>query len=177
MRNVHRSQESQKKWCYAYLGIGTNIADREDNLTGILGELKACERVKITSVSKVYETLPWGFYDQDNFLNCVLKVSTILDPYELLEYVKEIERGLGRTQGIRWGPRIADIDILLYEDVYLDDEILTIPHKYMWERDFVLVPLADIYPKLIMPSGEELGDYVKNIVDKKNVVLFPFTLK
>jgi 2-amino-4-hydroxy-6-hydroxymethyldihydropteridine diphosphokinase len=128
-----------------YLGIGSNLGDRRDNC------LKAVESlgnrgIKITKRSSFYETKPWGVKDQPDFINMVVEGLTDLTARELLETVKDIEREIGRTETYKWGPRVIDIDILLYGDKVIDEPDLKIPHPYMGERDFVLSPLAEIAP-------------------------------
>ena len=102
--------------------------------------------------SPIYETPPWGVSDQPAFLNMVITGFTTLTPIQLLTFLKKTEREMGRSKTIRWGPRIIDLDILLYDDMQLHKPHLTIPHASMCERAFVLVPLADISPHLVIPG-------------------------
>ncbi|TMF43049.1 MAG: 2-amino-4-hydroxy-6-hydroxymethyldihydropteridine diphosphokinase, partial [Chloroflexi bacterium] len=132
-----------------YLGLGSNLGDRRGNLAAALQRLR--EVFEITSVSSVYDTEPVGFADQPRFLNIVLKGQTALDPEALLDYVKQIEAKLGRQPSFRYGPRPIDIDILLYDDLHIEQDNLTIPHPRMAERAFVLVPLAEIAPESVEP--------------------------
>jgi len=133
----------------AYLSLGTNLDDRLANLQN--ATLALHQTCQIEQSSKIYETQPWGFLDQPLFLNQVLAVTTELSPFELLDEVKNIEVNLGRTTTFRFGPRIIDIDILFFDDVVLNEERLTIPHPYITERAFVMVPLAEIAPSFIHP--------------------------
>lgn len=108
---------------------------------------------RVTAVSSLYGTSPVGVEDQPDFLNAVIEVETALSPDELLDLCASIEREMGRERTIRWGPRVIDMDILLYDDLALDSEGLTIPHPRMMERAFVLVPLAEIAPDVGLPGG------------------------
>src|SRR5699024_4353246 len=100
--------------------------------------------IQVEDISSIYETEPVGYVDQANFLNIVIKISTLYTPYKLLGIAQEIELKLGRTRDIRWGPRTIDIDILLYNNDRIDTETLTIPHQRMYERAFVLIPLQEL---------------------------------
>ena len=127
-----------------YLGLGTNIGDRQANLARALRLLS--ERLKVEEVSSVYETEPVGYADQPKFLNAVCSVKTNIGPLQLLSLVKGIEASMGREASFRNGPRIIDIDIILYNRMSMIDPELTIPHPRMKERAFVLIPLLEIAP-------------------------------
>ncbi len=127
-----------------FLSLGTNLGDRLTHLNSALDSLPP--DVQITKKSPVYETPPWGYEDQGPFLNMVIEGQTELEPEVLLARLKQLETDLGRRPSFRWGPRIADMDILFYGEMVLDTPELTIPHPRMQERAFVLVPLADIAP-------------------------------
>ena len=128
----------------AYLGIGTNIGDREENLKSALILLNLLPMTKVTAVSKVYETEPVGFANQDDFLNIAVEIETELTAQNILGACLGIEAGLGRIRNIKNGPRIIDIDLLLYEDEKYNTPSLILPHPRMFEREFVLKPLLDI---------------------------------
>ncbi|EFS01449.1 2-amino-4-hydroxy-6- hydroxymethyldihydropteridine pyrophosphokinase [Listeria seeligeri FSL N1-067] len=130
----------------AFLSIGTNIGERLDNLNSAVSGLAAVEQIKIIKVSSVYETDAVGYEDQAAFLNIVVEIETSFAPVELLDFCLALELELGRVRLFKWGPRLIDIDILLYEDVKLDTEKLEIPHPYMKERAFVMIPLIEISP-------------------------------
>ena len=134
-----------------FLGLGTNIGDRKNNLTRALTSLNDRPDLTILRTSRIYETEPWGVVDQPKFLNMVTEVATSISPRELLERVKKLETDMGREAGPRFGPRLIDIDILLLEDQVVDEPDLQIPHARLHERAFVLVPLAEIAPELIHP--------------------------
>lgn len=128
----------------AYLGIGTNIGDREENLKSALISLNLLPMTKVTAVSKVYETEPVGFADQEDFLNIAVEIKTELTAQNILGACLGIEAGLGRIRNIKNGPRIIDIDLLLYEGEEYNTPSLVLPHPRMFEREFVLRPLLDI---------------------------------
>jgi len=132
-----------------YLSLGTNIGNRPANLKQALSSLPPQMTVK--KKSRVYETPPWGYTEQDNFLNQVVKVSTYLEPEPLLKHIKRLEVALGRKSTFRHGPRLIDIDILFYDEEILETSSLVIPHPHLHERGFVLMPLMDIAPDLVHP--------------------------
>ena len=125
-----------------YLGLGSNLGDRMDNLRRAVTRLAAFAGIE--ACSRVYETAPLHLLDQPAFLNMAVRIRTLLEPAPLLGALKEIERSLGRKAGVRWGPRLIDLDILLYDGVVLAEERLEIPHPRLTERRFALAPLADI---------------------------------
>jgi len=165
-----------------YLGLGTNLGCREENLetcirrlsgqnepAGLEGPFTPGDLLLLRS-SATYETEPWGFPDQGPFLNCVLEMSTAVDPAELLAGVKELETAMGRQAGERYGPRLIDIDILLYGREVVDLPGLQIPHPRLHQRAFVLVPLAELAPELIHPSlGSSIGDLGGRVDGKDGV--------
>ena len=132
-----------------YLALGANLGDRENNLRAALSQLHTF--VTITHISSVYETEPWGVHDQPWFLNLVCSGTTTLSPVDVLRRAKRIENEMGRAEGIRFGPRPIDIDILFYDRLIELSPALTIPHPRLHERAFVLVPLAEIAPDLVHP--------------------------
>lgn len=118
----------------------------------------------LVGVSHLYETAPIGGPEQPPFLNLVVELATALDPYEVLELARSLETAADRVRTVRWGPRTLDVDVLLYNDARLDDPELTIPHPRMWERRFVLQPLADLAPDL-MPDRWEVTVADQEITD------------
>lgn len=142
----------------AYLSIGTNEGDRYLNLQEALSCLNHASEIIIKTKSSIYETEAWGVVDQALFLNMVVEIDTVLDPSSLLQVCQDIENKLGRQRVIHWGPRKIDIDILLYAGFTIQTEELIIPHPYMEMREFVLSPLREIAPELILPSGRPVGD-------------------
>lgn len=137
----------------AYLGLGSNLGDRKENLARALRLLS--QQVVVERLSSIYETEPVGYKNQPLFLNVVCRISTRLHPVRLLQLAKEIEARLGRVTSFPNAPRIIDIDILLYGNKILNSEELTIPHPRLTERAFVLVPLAEIAPDLRHPTNRK----------------------
>lgn len=143
-----------------YLGLGTNLGDKERNLENALTIL-SLEVGKILRQSSYYVSKPWGFDSANEFLNVVVLVETNLPPFDLLGKTQEIERKLGRTikTSEDYADRLIDIDILLYDNLIIDQPTLKIPHPLMTERDFVLIPLSEISPNLVHPvSGKSIVD-------------------
>lgn len=147
-----------------YLGLGSNISDRVGMIARAVSCLGSQGDIVLRRVSRMYLTKPWGHVGQDDFVNAVAGIETHLEPHQLLEKVKAMERDLGRRPGERWGPREIDIDILLYGDRIVREEDLTIPHPHICERAFVLVPLVEIAPDAVHPrTGLRLSSYLEDI--------------
>lgn len=142
--------QSVKMRHQVYLGLGTNLGQRRHNLERAVAGLQ--EIVWITAVSPIYETAPWGVADQPDFYNACLAGETDYSPVEFLTFIKNLEMEMGRVPNIPWGPRLIDIDILLFDDLVLQMGTLTIPHPHLPDRAFVLVPLADIAPDVVHPE-------------------------
>ncbi len=147
-----------KEAATCYLGLGTNLGDRRANLTKALQHLGQVPTVEIVKTSSIYETAPVGPQGQPDFLNQVVQAEVTCSARRLLELVQGIEQDMGRVRRWRWGERIIDIDILLYGDETIDEPDLQIPHPQMLARQFVLVPLAEIAPDLILPDGGRATD-------------------
>ncbi len=146
----------------AYLGLGSNIGEREDNLQTAITLLK--RSIEVIRRSKTLETEPFGLVDQPDFLNLVLEIETDLTPKELLTLCLLTEQEMGRKREIKWGPRNIDIDILLYEDIVLNEKDLIIPHQYLTERDFVLIPLTELSPDIVHPiTGKTMSEHLKEL--------------
>ena len=132
------------------IGIGGNLGDRRANLRR--GVALLAPQIRVIAVSPLYESAPWGVTDQPAFLNAALLAETDLSPHALLDALKAIEAQVGRRPGKRWGPRVIDLDILLYDDRRIEDARLTVPHLRIAERNFVLRPLADLDPARLPPG-------------------------
>lgn len=145
----------------AYLGIGSNIGDKAKYLDFAVQSIKGNDACTVRKVSEYIVTKPVGGVEQDDFLNACIEIDTVLTPYELLEFIHKIENNAGRTREIHWGPRTLDIDILLYGDTVMNNDMLTIPHIQMHKREFVLKPLAEIAPYAYHPVMKE---YVINLL-------------
>ncbi len=146
----------------AYLGLGTNLGDRWANLRDALRLLAAGPGLRLARCSQVYETEPWGVTEQPRFLNCVAEVESSLEPEPLLARCKEVEETLGRVPGPRWGPRLIDVDILLYGAQVVELPELEIPHPRLHLRAFALAPLAELAPSAVHPMlGRGIGELAR----------------
>jgi len=148
-----------------YIGLGSNLGDRKKNIADALKMLAQFTGTKIINSTKPIETKPLGPVDQNDYLNAAAKIETSLNPQQLLQKIKNIEKNLGRKPGNRWGARTIDIDILLYDDEIIDTQNLTIPHRQMHLRTFVLDCLCRLDPKIIHPV---LGENVKTLASRLN---------
>lgn len=153
----------------AYLGLGTNIGERENYLRQACEIINHHPMINILKVSKVYETKAWGLKEQDDFLNICIEIETKLNPQELLEVCHNVESKLNRVRAIRWGPRTIDVDILLFNDIISLDENLTLPHPRIRERAFVLIPLVDLNENLLIDNKtihSYLNELSKNEIEE-----------
>lgn len=147
-----------------YMAFGANLGDREGTIRIALGRLAEHDGIQVLRVSSLRETDPVGYEDQPRFLNGVALLETILGPRELLEVLLGLERDLGRTRhGPRFGPRTIDLDLLLYGDEVVDEPGLEIPHPRMTERAFVLEPLAELDPDLVIPGRGPVRDFLAGL--------------
>ena len=152
----------------AYLGLGSNLGEREENLTQALGLLS--QKVEIKRISSLYETEPVGYKEQPSFLNLVCQVSTDLNPEELLHLAKIIEARLGRIPSFPNAARPIDIDILFYDNQIIKSRNLVIPHPRLAERTFVLIPLVEIAPDLIHPEiGKTIHELASGLKEQSKV--------
>lgn len=134
----------------SYLSIGSNIGDREDYLKKAIEMISRISKTRLIKISSFYQTPAWGLTEQQDFLNACLEISTELSPYDLLKNLQRIEMDLHRERLVRWGPRTIDIDILTFGDIICEDVNLVIPHPLISKRAFVLVPLLELNPDLII---------------------------
>ena len=157
----------------AYLSIGSNIGNRLEIFQKALQLLDENNEISVEELSSIYETDPVGYTNQACFLNAVLKISTSLQPEELLQICLFIESQLGRKREIRWGPRTLDLDILLYNQENIETESLIVPHPRMQERAFVIIPLMELDPDIKLPNvNAALDDILNQIPDKEGVRLW-----
>jgi 2-amino-4-hydroxy-6-hydroxymethyldihydropteridine diphosphokinase len=154
----------------AYIGIGTNLGDKKNNIRKALNLINSDTDCNILKSSSLYETLPYGFEHESNFYNAVVKLETKYPLYDFFNLLKNIEKKLGRKKTVRWDAREIDLDILFYDDLIYSDETLTVPHKGIAERDFVLIPLKEVAPKLIHPVlNTKIAD-IRTDHLKKNII-------
>jgi len=138
-----------------YIGLGSNIGDSRANIVEALKRLDEMPYLTVKTVAPLYRTAPVGYTEQDYFINTVAEVRTTLTPRQLLDGLQQIENDLGRVRVIRWGPRTVDLDILLYGDQTINEPDLQVPHPRMDQRVFVMLPLADLNPELVV-DGEKV---------------------
>ena len=136
-----------------FLGIGTNLGDRERNLQEARDVLS--QRLEILKESSIYQTAPWGYLDQPVFLNQVIEAQTDLSSLNLLDFLKQTEKELGRQANFRYGPRLIDLDILFFGNRIIQTPRLQVPHPRLTQRAFVLVPLAEIAPDFVHPQNKQ----------------------
>ena len=148
----------------AYIALGTNLGERLENLKRAVELIDEVDALEVKSVSSVYETRPVGGPEQGNYLNACALIKSELTPTLLLLKLLEIENIMGRVREERWGPRIIDLDLLVYENVIMNTPLLELPHPRLTERDFVLIPLCDIAPDLVITGG---GKTVYNLLSTR----------
>lgn len=153
----------EREWHTAFIGVGSNLGDRYKNILAAENAINSSSNCKVVKLSKIYETEPFGYLDQDKFLNCVFEVKTLLTPLQFINSLLEIEESLKRERIIHWGPRTIDLDILFYDDIITSFEAAVIPHPRMHERMFVLKPLCDLTPYYVHPV---LNERCYRIADK-----------
>ena len=148
----------------AFIALGGNVGDVRATFDRAIALLCDGTDVRLTARSSDYRTPPWGVTDQPPFINAVISVATVLTPHALLQRMQDCERGLGRDREHErhWGPRPIDLDLLAYDDVVLHDATLSLPHPRMFERAFVLVPLAEIAPDRVI-GGIRVGDALERL--------------
>ena len=153
-----------------YLALGSNVGNRAANLKAAIAALPP--QMEVKAKSRVYETPPWGYANQEKFLNQVLKVQTYLKPEQLLKHLKRLEVALGREASFQNGPRLIDIDILFYDDLVFESPTVTIPHPRLHERGFVLMPLMDLAPDLVHPLKKQIIRELIAFCDVSGIVPF-----
>ncbi len=145
------SVKLHRGWHRAYVAIGSNMGDKEGYLKGAIRCLKECEDIQVSKVSTLLTTEPYGGVEQEVFLNGMVEIKTLLTPHELLNYLHELEAAAGRERSIHWGPRTLDLDIIFYDKLIMEDDMLIIPHVDMQNRDFVLKPMVELSPNFRHP--------------------------
>lgn len=154
----------------AYIGVGSNIGDKVQQCEKAIAEILKIDHHKLLAKSSFFKTKPIGYTAQEWFVNGVIKIETDLDPPDLLQVLKAIESQLGRTETLHWGPREIDLDILLFDDKEIQMEELQIPHPLFHERQFVLIPLAEIDRSLIHPVLKKtVGELLEDIKEDQGV--------
>jgi 2-amino-4-hydroxy-6-hydroxymethyldihydropteridine diphosphokinase len=154
----------------AYIGIGSNLGDKINQCEKAISEILKTDRHKLLAKSSLYKTQPFGYTSQDWFVNGVIKIETNLEALDLLRTLKTIESQLGRTETFRWGPRTIDLDILFFDDIEIYTRELRIPHPLIQNRQFFLIPLAEIDPTLVHPVLEKtVQELLNNLKEDQGV--------
>ena len=143
--------EINRKWTEAYISLGSNMGNKKENLEKAISELSQVKDTFVTKKSEIIETEPFGYKEQDDFLNACVGIKTLLSVRELLKELLAIEKRMGRERKIKWGPRIIDLDIIFYGKEVIEEDDLIVPHPYMEYREFVLKPLEEIIPNFVHP--------------------------
>ena len=160
--------EIERGWHEAYLSIGSNVGNKEENLNNAIAMINSTKGIEVEKVSTFLVTEPWGYLDQEEFVNAALKIKTILSPHELMKVLLNIEKEMKRERIIKWGPRIIDLDIIFYDDLVLEDELVTVPHPRMEEREFVLKPLNEICSNKVHPLLKKRVFRLLEEIEKEN---------
>lgn len=148
----------------AYIGLGSNLSDPQAQISAALEKLRQLKCCIVTQVSSLYFSRPMGPQDQPDYMNAVVAIETSFSAIELLEQLQEIENMTGRIRkDNRWGARILDLDIILFDQQVINTARLTIPHYGLKEREFVLLPLAEIAPNLFLPDGDSINELASKI--------------
>ncbi len=157
----------------AYISVGSNLGPKLENCRTGVAALTRSDHIRLVAESPIYRTEPVDYLDQDWFINYAVKIETDLDPLRLLDTIDSVEQGAGRVRkGVRFGPRILDLDIILYDDMVMDHERLTIPHPRMHKRRFVLKPIYDIDPDINHPLLKQtIGFLLKNLPESEQRII------
>lgn len=174
------SDDLRRKMKAIFVGIGSNLGSKEENCIHAINEISKDERIDILAVSSLYITAPISPIPQDDFLNCAISLEFEGSPFDLLKILKGIEEKMGRKNSERWGPRVIDLDILLFRDLIIEHRDLSIPHPLLHKRKFALIPCLEIDREIIHPLFKRpLLSFLKDVEDQK--VSFykrlPFTIK
>lgn len=159
--------EITRGWHKVYLGLGSNMGDKEQYLRDALEALASEKDILVEKVSDWIVTTPYGYVEQDDFLNGCVEIRTLKTPYELLDFLHQIEQKAGRKREIHWGPRTLDLDILFYDKLILEEDELVIPHKEIAKREFVLQPLCQIAPNFRHPVTGLSIENMYELLDKE----------
>ena len=162
------SVKIHREWHKAYLGVGSNMGDKKHYIQEAVEALKSHPLTVVNGISDLIETEPYGGVVQDNFLNGVIEIETLLTPMELLDMLHEIEGAAGRVREVHWGPRTLDLDIIFYDKIVYEDDALIIPHQDMENRRFVLEPLKMLAPNYRHPVlGKTVSRLLEDILSKE----------
>ena len=164
------------KYHKAILSVGSNIGDSLSNCHEGIKALALTGKIFVGAESNFYKTEPVDYSDQEWFINCAVKIKTVLNPFELLDELKSVEKALGRKdKSIRFGPRILDMDIIFFDEIILKTANLVIPHPEMHKRRFVLVPVCDINPDILHPVFHKNIKEILDSIDKNKQKVYKLT--
>lgn len=151
-----------------YIGLGSNTGNTIKNLHTAVEQIEKTEHIWMQKLSSIYITKPWGKTDQDDFVNQVIEIETLLSPVQLLSALQNIEIKMGRQRIVKWGPRNIDLDIILYGSEIIHSPELIIPHPYAQQRLFVLIPLQEINPGIVFPdSGRPIREVLDRVIERE----------
>jgi 2-amino-4-hydroxy-6-hydroxymethyldihydropteridine diphosphokinase len=159
--------QTEESLTSAIVALGSNIGDKTANIDRAIALLTGREDVQLKGRSRDFRTPPWGKTDQDWFVNACILVDTTRNPHSLLRCCLDVEEAMGRKRAEKWGPRIIDLDVLVFGDVVLDEAELTLPHPQITKRAFVLAPLADIAPDLVI-EGRSIAQWL-SAIDREGI--------
>ncbi len=154
----------------AYLGLGSNIGDAQGHVKQAIQRISRSYSIQLQASASLYLTKAWGHTEQADFINTAVSIKTSLSPIQLLKSMQKIENDMGRERKEKWGPRIIDIDILLYKDFVVKQQQLKIPHPYLVHRSFVLAPLFELNPKLMIPNHGKLEKFFHKKIDDGHII-------
>lgn len=146
-----------------YIALGANLGQPQQTLRDAIAELSSLPQISNFCASSLYCSSPMGPVEQPDYINAVARAETQLAPLELLDLLQAVEHKFGRQRNIHWGPRTLDLDILLYDQQQINQPRLTVPHPGLTERDFVLIPLAELEPNLVLPNGSDLSSLLNTM--------------
>ncbi|MGX5175021.1 2-amino-4-hydroxy-6-hydroxymethyldihydropteridine diphosphokinase [Aliikangiella sp. IMCC44653] len=169
LQDLASTSSKDEHWKRAYIGLGANLNHPKKQLQQALIAIQAIPKTRLIKTSSFFQSDPMGPQNQPDFVNAVALIETQLTPLDLLDSLQSIEQTQGRVRKKdRWGPRTLDLDILIFEQLDINTERLTVPHYGLYERPFVLIPLHEIEPLLILPNQQSLSDRV-NQIDKQGL--------
>ena len=153
-----------------FLGLGTNLGTREKNLQIAINYLNA--HFELSNISSIYHTKPWGKTDQQAFINLAISIETNMNIFEVLDIILEIESRMGRERKEKWGERLIDIDILLWDNHIINESNLKIPHNFLIQRDFAMAPILEIAPDILYPpNNDKLSNYIEKLDDNQRTII------
>ncbi len=153
----------------SFIGVGSNLGEKIANIMKAIDTLSNSPDIALLKIASLYQTEPLGYCQQEFFVNTVIHVETSLIPRDLLRLLLDIEDAMGRKRTVRWGPRIIDLDILLFDSITVKERDLEIPHPRLTERAFVVVPLAEINPNIVLPGGDRAADLGARLMAQQQV--------